>query len=91
MLVISRLVVVVGMAGRTFNRADNRGICVCWYSIGDIVRDGWLKFEVNKQYLRNSIWFSLMPHTLGGVIIMTDRLYNQDGRSKLGLYTVGYR
>lgn len=91
------LVVVVGMAWQ--GRLIGQIIAVFVFAgiaLVILFRDGWLKFEVNKQYLRNALNFGvpLIPHTLGGVIItMTDRLFitKMVGLEATGLYTVGYQ
>ena len=59
-------------------------------------RDGWLKFNIKKQYMQSALSFGipLIPHTLGGILIgFTDRLFitKMVGLEATGIYTVGFQ
>lgn len=59
-----------------------------------LIRNRWVKFSINKDYLRIALLFGLplIPHAMSGSIIsMTDRLFitNMVGLDSTGVYTVG--
>jgi O-antigen/teichoic acid export membrane protein len=91
------LVVIVGMAWQGPLIGQMVAVFVfAGIALVILSRDGWLKFKVNKQYIRSALNFGvpLVPHTLGGVIIgITDRIFitKMVGLDATGLYTVGYQ
>lgn len=61
-----------------------------------LYRNGWIKFKVDKDYIKSALNFGipLIPHSLGIVMMtMTDRIFitNMVGINATGLYTVGYQ
>lgn len=91
------LVVFVGLTwrGRIYSQLITLLIYVL---IGFIIlyKDNWLKFRVNKDYIKHALRFGLplIPHALGGVVMtMSDRIFitNMVGVETTGVYTVGYQ
>jgi len=89
-------VVGLGMAWR--GRIEAQLFTAVTFAIIGLVilkKDGWLKFNINKNYIRNALCFGvpLVPHALGQVIMtMTDRFFitSMVGLNATGLYSVGY-
>jgi len=97
MLLSIVLVVFVGLTwkGRIYAQLITLGIFV-FIGIGVLFKNKWLKFNVNKTYIKHALGFGvpLIPHALGAVIMtMTDRLFitNMVGIETTGVYTVGYQ
>lgn len=97
MLLSIVLVVLVGLTwkGRIYAQLITLGIFV-FIGIGVLFKNKWLKFNVNKKYIKHALGFGvpLIPHALGGVLMtMTDRIFitNMVGIETTGVYTVGYQ
>lgn len=61
-----------------------------------VLRSGWAKKGINKEYLKNIINFGgpLIPHILGvAIIFYSDRIFitNMVGQAEMGLYSVGHQ
>ncbi len=89
---------VVGLGMAWEGRIQGQTITALLFAfLGLIVlkKDGWLKLNVNKEYIKNALHFGvpLIPHAIGGVMMtMTDRFLvtKMVGLSATGLYSVGY-
>ncbi len=89
---------VVGLGMAWEGRIQGQTITALLFAfLGLIVlkKDGWLKLNVNKEYIKNALHFGvpLIPHAIGGVMMtMTDRFFvtKMVGLSATGLYSVGY-
>lgn len=90
---------VIGLGYNWQGRIQGQVITAIVFSIIGIFilyRSGWIKWGINKEYLKHALFFGipLIPHTLGTFIItMSDRLFltNMVGVAETGLYTVGYQ
>lgn len=97
MLLSIFLVVVVDLnwQGRIYGQLVSLFIFVI-IGFAILVKDKWLKFKLNKNYIKHAMSFGLplIPHVLGGIIMtMTDRVFitNMVGIEATGIYTVGYQ